>query len=181
VRANERYRSKFSTWALVLDHYDTLRDARTGRRRLADHLIYLGLPVGVAVAAGLRGVHASHVPDVLAAAAILTGLIFNVFVGLFDLTTRASDQADKAHGATLITLADELRANVSYAVLLGLALTGLLGYLAMFTDTDNPLNTPVTGIIIFLSLQLVLTVSMVLKRIRSLYRGLQTVRPERIP
>lgn len=181
MRASERHHSKFSVWALVLDHYGTLRDARTGRRRVLDHVVYLGLPTAVAVAAGLGGAQASNIPEVLAAAAILTGLIFNVFVGLFDLTTRAADKAGAGNAATLIALADELRANVSYAVLLGLTLTAVLGYVAMFTDTDKPLDTTVTGIIIFLALQMLLTIFMILKRIRSLYLGFQTVRPERIP
>jgi hypothetical protein len=139
------------------------------------------MPLAAAAVAWLRGVHAAHVPDVLAAAAILTGLIFNVFVLLFDLSDRAAEKADAAHIGVLNRLADELRANVSYAVMLGLVLTAVLGYLAMFTDTDKPVNSVVTAVIIFLGLQMFLTISMILKRIRAMYRAFSTIGPERMP
>jgi len=73
--------------------------------------------VAVAVGAGLRHVHATHVPDVLAAAAILDGLIFNVFVLCSDLTARAAEKADP-HTSARSTSSPTSCGNVSYAVLL---------------------------------------------------------------
>ncbi|WP_328442876.1 hypothetical protein [Amycolatopsis sp. NBC_00438] len=180
-RGSPRARGKFSSFALVSDHYRTLRDAETGRPRIRDYLTFVGLPLLLAALAWVRGAHAGHIPEVLAAVAILTGLIFNVFVLLFDLTMRAADKTDPAHQATLNQLTDELRANISYAVLLGLVLTAAFGGLAMFTDTSQPLPTSVTAVIVFLGVQMLLTVSMVLKRIRALYRAFRVVSPERIP
>lgn len=43
------------------------------------------------------------------------------------------------NGRAAAELADQLRANVSYAVLLGVVLTALLGIAAMFGDTSRPL------------------------------------------
>lgn len=176
-----RRSSKFSSLALVVDHYDTFRDARTGKPRVVDYVIYVGLPLALALAAWIRGVRASHIPEVLAAVAILTGLIFNVFVLLFDLTVRATDQTDPAHRTAVTRLADEARANVSYAVLLGLLLTVTFGGLAMFSNTGRPLAPAATAVIVFLGLQLLLTVSMILKRIRALYRAFRIAGGERIP
>ncbi|WP_157185735.1 hypothetical protein [Nocardia transvalensis] len=124
---------------------------------------------------------ASNIPEVLAAVAILTGLIFNVFVLLFDLTMRATDKTDPGLRPIVDRLADELRANVSYAVLLGLTLTFILGGLAMFGNTKQPLSGPITAIIVFLAVQMLLTISMILKRIRALYRAFRTTGGERIP
>jgi hypothetical protein len=166
---------------LVSDHYDTLRDAETGRARIRDYLSFVGLPLFLAALVWVRGGHAGHIPEVLAAVAILTGLIFNVFVLLFDLTMRAEDRADPAHKATLNKLTDDLRANISYAVLLGLTLTAAFGTLAMFTDTGQPLSSPITAGIVFIAAQMLLTISMILKRIRALYRAFRVVEPERIP
>jgi hypothetical protein len=180
-RGRPGWHSKFSSFALVSDHYDTLRDAATDRVRIRDYLTFVGLPLLLAAFAWIRGAHAGHVPEVLAAVAILTGLIFNVFVLLFDLTMRVEDKTDPAHKATLTKLADQLRANISYAVLLGLLLTSLFGALALFTDTNQPLSAPITAVIVFVAVQMLLTISMILKRIRALYRAFRVAGPERIP
>lgn len=181
MEGRPRRRSKFSTVALVVDHYDTFRDAQTGSPRFLDVLWYLSLPVGLAVFAWTTGAKASSIPEVLAAVAILTGLIFNVFVLLFDLTMRATDKTDPGLRPLIDQLADELRANISYAVLLGLTLTFILGGFAMFGEPDDSLPPPVTAIVIFLAVQMLLTIAMVLKRIRALYRAFRTAGGERIP
>ncbi|QRP45772.1 hypothetical protein [Amycolatopsis sp. FDAARGOS 1241] len=181
VRRWTRASSKFSSLSLLVDHYETLRDHETGRARLRDYAVFVGIPAALGGLVWLRGAHAAHVPEVLAAVAILTGLIFNVFVLLFDLTMRATDRTDPAYLDTVTRLVDELRANISYAVLLGLVLTSLLGGLALFTDTSQALTTPVSALVVALASQMLLTVSMILKRIRALYRAFKRVGPERIP
>ncbi|UQS24043.1 hypothetical protein L1857_15000 [Amycolatopsis thermalba] len=143
--------------------------------------MFLGVPVGLAAVVWIQGSQASHVPEVLAAVAILTGLIFNVFVLLFDLTMRATDKTDPAYQNLMNRLTDELRANISYAVLLGLVLTALLGWLALFTDTSQPLPTPISAVLVAIAVQMLLTISMILKRVRALYRAFRRVGPERIP
>lgn len=173
--------SKFSSFALVSDHYDTLRDAASGRVRVRDYLTFVGVPLALVLLVWLRGAHAGHVPEVLAAVAILTGLVFNVFVLLFDLTMRVEDKTDEAQKAALTKLTEELRANISYAVLLGLVLTAAFGGLAMFTDTSHALPTGITAAIVFVAVQMLLTISMILKRIRALYRAFRVSGPERIP
>jgi hypothetical protein len=102
-------RSKFSAWSLIEDHYDTLRDFRTGRRSSIDYFVYLGLPGCAAAAAWLMHGHARNVPDVLSAAAILTGLIFGVFVLVFDLTARAADSLPDEPRSLALRLAGELQ------------------------------------------------------------------------
>jgi hypothetical protein len=140
-----------------------------------------GLPLALAAFGWWRGARAQHIPEVLAAAAILTGLIFNVFVLLFDLTMRVEDKTDPAYRHRLNRLTDELRANISYAVLMGLVLTAILVGLAMFTDTSQPLALPVTAVGVFLSTQMLLTISMILKRIRALYRAFRVTGAEKVP
>lgn len=180
MRGRPKRRSKFSSFALVLDHFDTFRDASTGRMRVVDHVVYFGVPLALAAVCLIRGARAAHIPEVLAAVAILTGLIFNVFVLLFDLTMRA-DKSDPAHQKIINKLADELRANISYAVLLGLLLTAVFGGFAMFTDTNQPLHPITTAVIVFVATQMLLTISMILKRIRAIYRAFRVSGPERIP
>jgi hypothetical protein len=173
--------SKFSALALVQDHYDTLRNFTTNQRRPADYLSYLGPPVVIALVTWFLDGRARNVPDVLAAVAILTGLIFNVFVLIFDLTARATDTLPAEARRFVDRLADELRANVSYAVLIGITLTGFLGGVVMFTDTDKPLGRATSAVVVFFGLHLLLTIFMILKRVRAMFRSFRMKHTERIP
>ena len=172
--------SKFSVAPLVRDHYRTLRNYQTGRTSITDLLSYLGIPTASAAASWGVGLHAENVDDVLTAIAIFTGLIFNVFVLIFDLTARAVDTCDPLRRREVEALADQLRANVSYAVLLGLLLSAVLGAAVMVT-TSKQLPVPMTAFIVFGSIQLLLTISMILKRVRSMFIALHLARREEIP
>jgi hypothetical protein len=81
----------------------------------------------------------------------------------------------------LPTPCGELRANVSYAVLLGLVVSLLLGGIAMFMDTTRPLNRPVTTFLAFLGVHLLLTIFMVLKRTRAMFFALTSPEREKLP
>lgn len=174
-------RSKFSAVGLVQDHYETLRNYQTNRAKPGDYLVYLGIPTLVAVTSWFLGGQARNIPEVLAAVAILTGLIFNVFVLIFDLTARTADSLAGASRTLVSRLVDELRANVSYAVLVGLVLTVTLGGIAMFANTTDPLGRPATAAIVFAGTHMLLTVFMILKRVRATFRAFHQHATERIP
>jgi hypothetical protein len=177
----QRRDGKFSAFVLVRDHYDTLRNFSTGQRRPADYLVYLGGPALIAALTWYLDGRARNIPDVLAAVAILTGLIFNVFVLIFDLTARATDKLPPEVRMFVDRLADELRANVSYAVLVGISLTGLLGAVVMFTDTDQPLGRLPTALIVFTAIHLLMTIFMILKRVRAMFRSFRIKHTEPVP
>jgi cytochrome bd-type quinol oxidase subunit 2 len=148
---------------------------------VSDYLVYVGVP---AIAVGIgwwTGARANNVPEVLAAAAILTGLIFGAFSQGFDFSSKAAEKINSGNGHAAADLTDHLRANVSYTVLLGIVLTTLLGAAAMFGNTDKPLPVAPTLVIIFLSSQMLLTLFMILKRIRAIYMAFDNAQPERIP
>ncbi|MEU8404311.1 hypothetical protein AB0C28_54860 [Nonomuraea sp. NPDC048892] len=175
-------RSKFSVVGLVLDHYGTFRNYQSGNRSPMDYIVYLGVPVVFAIAAWLMQLKANNVPEVLAAVAILTGLIFGVFVLIFDLSMRASGTADSIQRSRVARLVEELRANVSYAVLLGLILTATLSGISMFgAEKDQPINRELTALIMLLGSQLLLTILMILKRVRATFRSFYLQYEERIP
>ncbi|MEU5914831.1 hypothetical protein [Micromonospora sp. NPDC047527] len=176
-----RESSKFSALVLVQDHYDTLRNFDTKQRRPADYLGYLGPPTVIALVTWFLDGRARNVPDLLAAVAILTGLIFNVFVLIFDLTARATDTLPREVRGVVDQLADELRANVSYAVLVGILLTGILGGVVMFTETDKPLGRSPSALIVFVGLHLLMTIFMILKRVRAMFRSFRMKHTEITP
>ncbi|MDG4823273.1 hypothetical protein O7635_15560 [Asanoa sp. WMMD1127] len=173
--------SKFSAVVLVRDHFDTLRNFDTKQPRPTDYLVYLGSPVLIAAVTWWFEGRARNIPDVLAAVAIFTGLIFNVFVLLFDLTARATDRLPMHAREIVDQLADELRAKVSYAVFVGILFTTYLGGLVMFADTDKPLDRTLTALIIMVGIHMLLTIFMVLKRVRAMFRALRIDYTERVP
>ncbi|WP_041760122.1 hypothetical protein [Pseudonocardia dioxanivorans] len=164
---------------LVVDHYATMRNHDTKRFGM-DLAVFLLVPAVVGGFTFVVGAQVRHLPEVLAATAIFTGLIFGVFVLMFDMTMRATDKSDPARGAMVIRLAAELRANISYAVLLGILLSGVLGGFVMFTDGDR-VPPSISALIVFGSLQLLLTIFMVLKRVRALYLAYPAAQRDRIP
>ncbi|WP_125614990.1 hypothetical protein [Actinomadura sp. WAC 06369] len=171
--------------AIILDHYATLykHDAQGSQKMDFWGLLqFLGIPAVCSIIVYATGSGVQHVPEVLSAIAILTGLTFNVFVLLFDLTMRAIDKgANILTGPSVAQVADELRANASYAVLLGLGLSALLGGIAMFADTSKPINTWFSCIIVFLAVQILLALGMALKRVRSMFESFRTIGDEQAP
>ncbi|WP_067504473.1 hypothetical protein [Actinoplanes sp. TFC3] len=178
---NRTRRSKFSALALASDHYGTLKNFQTGRYSPADVAVHFGIPVALAVLVWALGATARNIPDVLAAVAIFTGLIFNVFVLIFDLTARATDKLEAESRALVDRLADELRANVSYAVLVGIVFTAILGGVTMFIDTEKPLGVAMTALVVFVGVHMLLTVFMILKRVRAMFRSFRLRQAEIIP
>lgn len=173
-------RSKFSVVALVVDHYDTLRHHGSGRPRPADYLVYVGVPFGTAAALWYFDIRAGNIPEVLAAVAVLTGLIFGVFTFLLSTAVDAAQHAERDDALIIDQLAEQVRANISYAVLVGIILTAVLGGTAMFTDTGQPTSGPLTAVIVFGCIQLLLTIFMVLKRIRALMHASRRSRSHQI-
>jgi hypothetical protein len=165
---------------LLVDHYSSLRNASTGRISVIDLSIFVGVPAAAAAVPVVLGASAGRVPELLSTTAIFTGLTFGAYVLMFDMTMRATDHTDPARRGPLLQLAAELRANISYAVLVGLALSALLAGFVMFAESDR-LPTPVTAIVVFAALQLMLTIAMVLKRVRALYRAYPAAQRDRVP
>lgn len=175
-----RARSKFSPLDLISDHYATLRDASTGKASRRDMLVFVGGPAAAAAVPVVLSAPAGRVPELLSATAIFTGLIFGAYVLMFDMTMRATDQSDPARRGPIVELAGELRANITYAVVVGVILTGLLAGFAIFSEGDK-LPLAVTPVIVFLGLQMLLTVFMVLRRVRALYEAYPASQPDRVP
>ena len=174
-------RSKFSALALVHDHYNTLRNYQNGRYSLADIIVNFGAPASVAGLCWILDGKARNVPELLAAVAVFTGLIFNVFVLIFDLTARATDKLPDESRLLVDRLADELRANVSYAVLVGITFTGALAAITMFVDTEKPIDRWITALIVFAGVHMLMTIFMILKRVRAMFRSFRLRQAEIIP
>lgn len=59
---------------------------------------------------------------------------------------------------------------MSYAVLVGIVLTAILGTFVMFGSDGQPLPLTATMLVVFAASQMLLTIAMIVKRVRALYR-----------
>lgn len=171
--------SKFSVLPLVSDHLSTLQDQRTNRWRLRDWLELYGLPVLAAVASCWAGVTLQGIGDVVGGLAILAGFLFALVIFVFQLRLQVTHDPRVAPQGRLPRLLDELFANVSYAVLVGLA-TAVLAVAVSATRTADPKtgNLPAvnrwwSAVLVLLVAHLMLLIAMALRRTRAAYRELK--------
>jgi len=112
--------TKTSLTGIVVDHLDTLRDARTHRVSLLDLFIQFGLPVMLGLGLPLAGFRLVDVGQVIAGLAVLAGFTFGMLVFVFQLRLQVATDP-RVTGTNLRQLIDQLFTNVAYALLVGLA------------------------------------------------------------
>ncbi|MEU5552756.1 hypothetical protein ABZ738_23560 [Micromonospora sp. NPDC047793] len=147
-----------------------MRDARTGKIRVADLAFFYGIPVLVGVAAFMLSWRVKGIDNLLAALSILTGLLFNLLVLLFDTAARLKSRptgnasAESKHKYRLI---HELNANITYTLGVGLVVAIILGAcsLAGIDDARRPWSILITTLLA----HFVLLLGMLLKRLRSVF------------
>ncbi|MFF9701615.1 hypothetical protein [Streptomyces griseofuscus] len=153
---------------IAKDHFNSLRSHATGKIMWKQVAFFYGLPVLLASAGCSFSWKISGVDNILAAFAILTGLLFNLLVLLFDVAAKA---AEGVGGTTdqnaRLKLAKHLQANVTYALLVALVATTILGVCAGM-DMDK-LNRWASGAVLLFLSHFMLTLLMILKRIRSAF------------
>jgi hypothetical protein len=162
---------------LAADHWNslTLVDKVEGRVRLSvlDLVIFFGLPLSVGVATGIADVQMQTFGDLIQGVAILTGLLFGLLTHVLSLGLRLYDDPRRNRASRIVVLTDELRANVSYAIGIGIFLTGALMLFEAYHDDDGAAyNAWISAAVLALVLHMLLTLLMILKRVRSTYRQL---------
>lgn len=165
--------SRLGIRELIGDQLDTMHVSGSSKRSKYDLLLLFGLPFAPAVAVVLTGARFTSVGQVLSGMAILTGLLFGLLVHVFSVGLRVADTSKYNPSSKVTVLVDELRANVSYACGVSLALTGVLVVAAVNAGARadiNGLHPVVSGFIALLGLHLVLVLLLVLKRVRNAYK-----------
>lgn len=167
---------------LAGDHVRTLYELDsegTRHRSIADILIFFAVPVATFAGLWLGDFRLRDTGQVLAGVAIFTGLLFGLLVHVFAVGLQISDSPRFTTTSRVTLLVDELRANVAYACGVGLLLTMILLVSSAFATTTPPGvsgTAPEREVIAWASsaiaalvLHLVLTMLMVLKRLRTAY------------
>lgn len=160
---------KWSVAKIASAHFKTYRDASKGRSMASDYLTFIGIPLLVAVFAGVmthRGhFHVRDASKLIGGMGVFTGLLFGLLTNIFTLSLRVrrDEGLDPEH--EVVKLVRELFYNVSWAVVVGLALITTLILAAATHSTTAALGSIWTGLLSFLILHLMLTILMALKRL----------------
>jgi hypothetical protein len=162
--------AKWGVAGIAAAHFDTLRDAVSGKWRARDYLGLLGLPVTVAAVAVLGDLRLYDVSKLLGGIGVFTALLFGMVGNVFNLYLRVRRDERLSPYDPLIDDVKELFANVSWSVLVGLA---LITAMVVATSTQvppaprepaEPLGLFWTGLLAFLFVHLIMCVLMALNR-----------------
>jgi hypothetical protein len=161
---------------ILVDHFATLRDAHTGRRSLADVMLFWGLPI-CAGALSFEG-KLSVSPEIYNVSitfyGIFIALLLNMQVAVFGIFLRKWEQPKDTilAGMNLIKLDErkallgEINANISYLILV--SCFALVWFLALFAGSCTKHAWPALSVAIYA--HFVLTLLMVVKRSHSLFQ-----------
>lgn len=165
--------SKFIPWATVRDHYATLVDQNEPDGPYwPDYATLLGVPIAVGTLTGcfarLRDM-AAYIGGV----AVFTALLFALVIYVFQLRMQLLDNPNVPRDGKLAAFIDQVFANVSYAVVIGVFTTAL-SMTAAITAPDNGHVHPIwSGVVVALGVHLMLVVFMCIKRLRAAYREIR--------
>lgn len=171
--------SKFSVMPLIGDHLGTLQDDRTRTWRWQDWAVLYGLPLAAAVPMAVYGVELQGIGEVVGGLSILAGFLFGLVIFVFQLRLQVTHDPRVAPQGRLPRLLDQLFANVSYAVLVGLV-TAAAAIAASATRSVNPATGDLMAVnrwwsaaLVYLFAHLLLLLAMALRRTRAAYRELR--------
>lgn len=164
--------SKLSPIPVLKSHLDTLRDAQSNKPLIGDYFTLYGIPLLFGAYSFWREFQAKDVGSFLGGIAVFAALLFALVVFVFQLRISAGNNPATENKDRLLKLLDQLFANVSYAVLIGLATT-FLGIISIWL-TDEEAGAPIwlSVLLVAAVTHLVLTIMMCLKRINAAYRRL---------
>lgn len=170
--------NKLDVRDIVRDHYATLYDNASGRRRARDTFMMAGLPAAIGVIAVVSGARIYEIGNLLTALAVFAGFLFALLLQLLETAVDASGrpEGDVAleRSGRRIRILRELQANVGYSALLSIACTAALGGAELVTKPSQvPTALPAWFCVLVFGLltHLTLTVLMVLKRTYTLIRS----------
>lgn len=164
--------AKWSFTRILRDHVNTLVDARYDppRTRKRDLVAFYGFPIALGAVCHIADFRIRGLEGILSGVSIYAALLFGLLVQLFQLKVRLlSEERDRFD---TVRLNDELESNVSYAVFMGVTTTALLIFAVAVTEKDHPASLWLSAVIVAFVVHLLLTLFMVLKRARSVYKDL---------
>lgn len=175
--------NKISPQAIFVDHFNTLIDHHTQKKKTTDFILFLVLPAVIAsvIIALFPKVltNVNTVEILITVFSILIGLMLNLLVLMFDIMIQKHDKSEQKSmdGRTRKVLLKQTFSNISFAILVSV-LTIILLFITIHQFPSlawiNPLdiNSILNWMILFLTMNFFLTLFMILKRV---YKLLETI------
>ncbi len=164
--------SKIDVLPIVARHFESLRDHATGRRSIADIVIFFGVPLIASGAAFYYRITLTSdaLNAILASFSIFAGLLLNLLLLVY--ARAGEDVKADLFAATIKRFVRQLSENIEFAVLVSVFVV-ICSLVATATLERGPDVTPHTGrpmtvILIYLTTNFLLTLLMVLKRIHAM-------------
>ena len=162
---------KIDITRIVVAQFRTMRDNSTHKYSISDLLLFYGLPILLGAGGAYYGWKFSTdvLNALLAAFSIFAGLLLNLLILVYTLSSQTEQPA--ALTKTRTALVKELHDNIAYSILVSIFIVVVtmvtVAYLKMH---EKPLESAFTGrwvtaSVIFLTMNFVLTLLMILKRI----------------
>jgi hypothetical protein len=162
--------AKWSVRLLIQDQLETFVSERTHRPWIPDYFAFFVVPIGAGFAAYLIHFRLGDPDGLLTGTAILTGLLFALVIHVFTLGLRITDDPRIGDESRTSRLVDQLQANVMYSVLVGIVTTVTLAIATSTTVPTHRIGKWMSAVLVALLVHLILTLLMILKRMRSAYR-----------
>lgn len=162
---------KIDVTRIIVAQVRTMRDNSTQKYSPADLLLFYGLPVLLAAGGSYFGwkFNADVLNALLAAFSIFAGLLLNLLILVYTFSSQQEHPA--ALTKTRMVLIKELHDNIAYSILVSIIIVVVtmvtVAYLKMHEKPPEAAFTVrwVTGTVIFFTMNFVLTLLMILKRI----------------
>lgn len=155
--------SLIDVFPIIRDHFSTLRSERTGKYMWDAVALFYGVPPSIGIVGILLEWRVDGVGNILAAFALLAGLLFNLLVLLFDVAVKAQSSSDERK----LQFAKQIQSTVTYALLTSLVTVVVLGVESGMGG--ERIDRWVSGFVIALLAHFVLTLMMILRRIRAAF------------
>jgi hypothetical protein len=162
---------KIDITRIIVAQFRTMRDNSTQKYSKSDLLLFYGLPVLLGAGSAYYGWKFSTdvLNALLAAFSIFAGLLLNLLILVYTLSSQTEHPA--ALTKTRMALIKELHDNIAYSIFVSIVIVVVtmvaVAYLKMREKPSETAFTVwwVTGIVVFLTMNFVLTLLMILKRI----------------
>lgn len=162
---------KINFFKIIQDHFSTLKEHDTGQYSIADIVIFFLVPAIAAVALSYFNIFLSSdlATVLLTVMSILTGLMFNLIVLMYEVITKSTKEHGKEgkNDRLKLSFLREVYSNISFSIFVSIIMLCLL--LIFFMVKENTFAMAImSGLIFGLLFIFVLTLLMILKRIHVL-------------
>lgn len=165
---------KIDVSEVVSQHLDTLRHRRRDSRRPGDLLLFYGLPMLASLAVWVNDLSFIRTSALLTGLALLSGFLLTLLIQMFDIAARLSvdrgerdghlQPAEREQEQARLIVIREVYATLAYAFLVSLLAVVVLLVATLPLGGTQGIGPVWSATITYLSVHLLLTLLMILKR-----------------